>query len=536
MDVLSVLLVDDEQFVRMGLRTLIDWESCGYEIIGEADNGEDALRIITEKHPDLVITDIRMPVLDGLELIRRVTEAGHLATKFIIISGYDEFKYAQQAMRYGVSDFILKPVDQDELQDILLRLRRQIAKDQIIMKKTDVIWINAIFEALLKGETNHKNIEEWEQVLGIQEAKKLFYMFIEINDDHLWEESGSHVFSDWEFCQHLGHIIAQILGLKEPVFLYQHERSLYGMIVTDRVLSAFFGSTERLASTLQTRLSEAIGKTVMIYVGVPVPHVGQLHRAYATAKEALQYKFALPGGVVVYEKVKDQPLQYMELEPSLRQQLMEGVEENDEAQIREAVERIFNAFREHRFAPEVVKTAINQCVFSVVRLIRELKGREDELKSLQFMVGWQDLNIAPETLKRYFLAFMLESAGYIAELNLERSRGIIHKIKSYIDSHFCEDISLKSLGAMFYMNPTYLGQIFKKAYGVYFREYLMNLRINEAKRLLRQTDLCVYEIAERVGFNNPEYFVTQFEKVVKMTPAEYRNQCLKCGGEDKGQR
>jgi len=152
---ISVLLVDDEQFVRMGLRNLIDWRSCGYEIIGEADNGEDAFRMIEENRPELVITDIRMPVLDGLELIRRVNEAGHLATKFIIVSGYNEFEYAQQAMRYGVSAFILKPGDQDELQTILLCLRRQISKDRLILKKTDAIWASAIFEALIKGEATH---------------------------------------------------------------------------------------------------------------------------------------------------------------------------------------------------------------------------------------------------------------------------------------------------------------------------------------------------------------------------------------------
>lgn len=523
---IGVLLVDDEQFVRMGLRNLIDWRSCGYEIVGEADNGEDAFRMIEENRPELVITDIRMPVLDGLELIRRVNEAGHLATKFIIVSGYDEFKYAQQAMRYGVSDFILKPVDQDELQTILLRLRRQIAKDRLILKKTDVIWASAIFEALIKGEATHKNIEEWEQALGIQKARKLFYVFIEINDDHSWKGSASGVFPNEELHDRLGRAIAAMLGFEEPVFLYEHRSNQYGMIVTDKILSAFLGSAERFAVALQTRLSEAIGKTVIVYVGAPVQHVGQLCEAYATAKEALQYKFVQPEGPVVYEKVSGQPLQYIELDPNLHRRLMESVEENDTARIGEAVERIFDAFREYRFAPEAVKTSINQCVFGVIRLIRELNGKEDELASLQPMIGWHDRNITLGELRHLFFAFMSEAASYIATVRKEKAKGSIHKIKSYIDSHFHENISLKSLAAMFYMNPVYLGQLFRKTYGTYLHEYLLHLRVNEAKRLLRQTDLCIYEIAERVGFNNPDYFVTQFKKIEQMTPTEYRNQWL----------
>jgi len=522
---IGVLLVDDEQFVRMGLRNLIDWRSCGYEVIGEADNGEDALHMIEENHPELVITDIRMPVLDGLELIRRVSEMEHLATKFIVVSGYDEFEYAQQAMRYGVSDFILKPVDQDELQAILLRLRPQISKDRLSLK-------SAIFEALIKGETNRKNIEEWEQTLGIQKTENLFYMFIEINDAHLSKGNTGGVFPNEEIRNLLSHSITAILSLEEPVLLYEHH-DLYGMIVTDKILSQFFGSIERFAAALQNRLSETIGKTIIIYVGAPVQHLDQLPKAYATAKEALQYKFVEPEGPIIYEKVSAQPLQYIELDPNLHRRLMESVEENDAVQIGEAVGQIFSVFQENRFAPEAVKTSINQCVFGVIRLIRELNGKEDGLASLQLMTSWNDINITLGELQNLFFKFMSEAAGYIVTIRKDKAKGFIHKVKRYIDSHFHEDITLKSLAAMFYMNPVYLGQLFKKTYGNYLHEYLLQLRMNEAKRLLRQTDLCIYEIAERIGFNNSDYFVTQFKKIEQMTPTEYRSQWFG-GAEGRG--
>jgi len=526
---ISVLLVDDEQFVRMGLRNLIDWESCGYQVIGEADNGEDALDMIEQSRPELVITDIRMPVLDGLELIRRVSEESSLPTKFIILSGYDEFKYAQQAMRYGVSDFILKPVDQDELQTILSRVKRQIAKDQLISKKTDTIWASAVFEALLKGETSNKNIEEWERTLNINGADSIFYVFIEVNNENIVQGDAEKVSPNGELSDLLSQTISGIIGYKQPVFLYQHGNR-YGMIATDKILSLFSEDMEIFATALQTQLSQKIGRTVRVYVGVPVKNLSEFSEAYATAEEALQYKFAYPEGPILYQKVSAYPLQYIELDSSLYKELMESIEENDAAGIRETVGRIFTVFQEQRFAPEAVKTSINRCVFGVTRYIRELNGNENKLKSLQPMIGWLSLNITLKELERIFYAFMMEAANYIALICKEKAMGPIHKIKDYIDSHFCENISLKSLGSVFYMNPVYLGQLFKKTYGTYFREYLLNLRVNEAKRLLRQTDLCIYEIAERIGFDNPEYFVTQFEKIVQMTPTEYRKEWIKGEG------
>ena len=131
------------------------------------------------------------------------------------------------------------------------------------------------------------------------------------------------------------------------------------------------------------------------------------------------------------------------------------------------------------------------------------------------------------------MTFAEESGRYIANLRKRQQGGDIPKIRSYIEANYQENISLKSIAAVFYINPVYLGQVFKKAYGMYFNDFLQQLRVNEAKRLLRQTDLRIYEVAERVGFGNSDYFVTRFEKIEGVTPSEYRNSLIK-GGSPKG--
>jgi Response regulator containing CheY-like receiver domain and AraC-type DNA-binding domain len=129
-------------------------------------------------------------------------------------------------------------------------------------------------------------------------------------------------------------------------------------------------------------------------------------------------------------------------------------------------------------------------------------------------------------LKGLFTEFLHEAAAYLAELRNEQSKGGIERIKKYIEANYTENISLKSIAGKFYMNSVYLGQLFRKTYGIYFNDFLLQIRIGEAKKLLRQTDLRMYEIAEKVGFQNADYFVTQFEKLEKVTPTDYRNKLL----------
>ena len=190
------------------------------------------------------------------------------------------------------------------------------------------------------------------------------------------------------------------------------------------------------------------------------------------------------------------------------------------------IDQLFDEFRTKGFAPEAIKMNIHQCVTNVVNLIKELNGDERTLVSLEPILSWHDLNLSLQELKRLYTNFMTESSDYLKQLRREYGKGGIHQIKNYIDQNFHKNISLKSIASEFYMNSVYLGQLFKKHYGVYFNEYLLGLRIQEAKKLLRQTDLRIYEIAEKVGFSNADYFVTQFEKIEKMTPSEYRNKLI----------
>ena len=178
----KVILVDDEMYFRKGLRNLINWEDCGFQVVGEAANGEDALKLIHEVNPDLIITDIRMPVLDGIGLIKQAIEIEAIQSKFIIISGHSDFIYAQQALRYGVHDFVLKPIDQDEIEQTLRSLSKTINEQKKLHDQRMEEQAKVVFNHLLLGKAEEiEHSGDLLNLLSVGNPNEFFYLLIEVN-------------------------------------------------------------------------------------------------------------------------------------------------------------------------------------------------------------------------------------------------------------------------------------------------------------------------------------------------------------------
>ncbi|MBD2870828.1 response regulator transcription factor [Paenibacillus arenilitoris] len=517
-----VLLVDDEEFVRQGLKELIDWPACGFEVMDEAGNGEDALEIIRREKPELVITDIRMPVLDGLGLIRKVVQEERLSTCFIVVSGYNEFTYAQQAVKFGVCDFLLKPIDEAALQEALIALRDKLRREAVLHRQSDQLRKSEAVSLLIKGEYDERQVPEWGSWLGIPPGSPVYYVFVEVNDAHPWNDRARDVTNE-RMIEEVRHAVARLCPAVVGAHVHEH-RDRLGLAIPAAHLPAG-RDIGQFASALQKRLAGATGLPVFIYAGQAADGLARLRDAYESAKDALLYKFTDEEQTVfIYENVRRSSLNYVVLDGSFCQQLNEAMEEKDEAAMARAVDRIFGEFRNRLLAPEAVKASIHRCVSGILEMLARMEADKRSLRTLAPIIAWQDLNISMRELKRLFADFVTECSQWMAGRRKEALRGGIQKIKAYIDANYASNMSLKSIAGRFYMNPVYLGQLFKKAYGVYFNDYLLRLRIEEAKRLIRQTDLRIYEIAEKVGFNNAEYFVTQFEKIESTTPTEYRNK------------
>ncbi|WP_372662469.1 response regulator [Cohnella sp.] len=516
----KVLIVDDEIFVRKGLISLIDWSSLQYNICGEAENGMQALNLIKQLTPDLVIVDIRMPVLDGLELIRQVNVEGEHQPLFIILSGYPDFSYAQQAFRYNVSDYILKPVDEQELVATLKRIAITLNQKQLLSMTREKPLVEIIIESLVQAEPDEQVMTQIAHTLELPLTSSYTYVIAEIQDKLPHREI--------DYMQPLQTLLQRFFHLEgQPLLIHVRAYNQYGFIVPslwqdEQIDSARMGYM-RLLHSLENNLSSEIA----LFIGHKVDHLKQIVHSRTSADECLKYRFAAGfNGIFMATGLLELPLYYFDVDEELHSKLIYEVEANRKEGYRNAIDAIFIAFQERYFAPGAVANTVRRSMIATINIIRQLEGNEEELAWLEELLHWQSKYRNLNQLRDVFMNFIEEAAEYIAKKRGEKGEGNIEKVKKYIDGHFRENIYLKGIASEFHMNPIYLGQLFRKNYGVYFNEYVLSLRIEEAKRLLRQTKKRMYEIAEQVGFQNADYFATQFEKLEKMTPTDYRNKMI----------
>jgi two-component system response regulator YesN len=391
----SVLIVEDEPVMRQGLIRLLALDKHGYMLCGEAENGSEALELIDTHNPHVVITDIKMPLMDGLELIRMVKESGRTEPKFIILSGYRDFEYARNALRYGVYDYLLKPVDEDELIALLKKIAEELAKEERKLLK------EAAMKALF-GQSDASEVDCWPDLLGSLWRGPYRYVGISLNVA-LDQQYRGRIISLLDMTNQAGIAVA----------VPSEVGSALGMVLAGQALREIGDDWGSFVGELSVRLSSCGDADT-----VPDPY-------YCIGEEVEQL----------------QSLRYS------------------------------------------YHTAV--------------------------MAG----NVAVQSKRRFTVS------NRSGNLN---STGVIGEIKQFIREHYSESITLKEMGKANYMDPNYLGQLFKKTTGLHFKDYLHKVRIEEAKLLLRSSDLKVYEIAGYVGYADQDYFMDKFKKMAFMTPTQYR--------------
>jgi len=513
---IKVLIVDDEPFIRQGLHILIDWEQYGFEICGQASNGLQALQIIEETCPDLIIADIKMPEMDGIELVKSVYKQYGNEIKFVILSGFYEFEYAKQAIKYHVNDYILKPIVQSDLIQVLLEFKKkfdQLEEERKNQEKKNKIILDQHIQAILMGTYEQDNID---YVLPYyQKSRKMRYVLIEMDklEDCIFE------LYPWA-CSIIGghsemHIIKQFTQDKEAI----------GLILTDELLQSNQCSLEEYINELFVVLIQRIGSIFSIYIGKEVKSLPVLHQSYQSCNKMKSLRFFSNSKQIYYYEKMDMELfntQHGNLEKNLFDALIKAIEYQRTDELRTHAEAIFQYFRDERIEPNIIKINLHYLAFYLLDLITNLNGDMDlNLKELEFLKG-NYATLSMEQNISNLCEFSMKCADKVIEQRRLNSMGVLAKIELYIHEHYNENISLKSLGEQFYINNAYLGQIFKRHYKVSFNDYLNQLRIEKAVELLRRTDQKVYEIALAVGYKDPDYFISRFEKAMGETPLQYR--------------
>ncbi len=527
----KVLFVDDEALIREAICENTRWNELGYELVGACRNGREAIeQIQREGAPDLLLTDICMPYVDGIELTRYVYE-NCPDTKVMILSGYDEFEYAQMALRYHVMEYILKPVTAAELAKTLTATRERLDEERL--KKTNLQRIKGEYISnlpllrgrflnnLLSGRLSEEEIRERLSIYHLDLTGNQFAAALVEGDDFepFLKEAKEERNDLASFAVY--NISNEIMEFHRCGITFQdaEERTVLLFGGDGEIEEKILKVTEEIRECLKTYLgiesTIGVGRAVRGFLDIPA--------SFRDCKRALEFKFLLGGNQVIYAKeLQEGRNDMVQAMPKLALEASAAIKSGDAGQVKGACREFFQAIRQSGLS----KT---RSIFSIQNMLLSLIGEmdaanlagevcRDEKELLDFVYSSEKLS----EIEERFTAFCLELSGSFRNEKTNYCRRQAMLAMDYIEKNYGDSgVSLNSVCGYLAMSTSYFSSIFKAYTGETFVEALTKKRLEKAKELLSSTDKRSYEIAELVGYSDPHYFSSAFKKYTGMTPMEY---------------
>lgn len=477
----KVLLVDDEYMIPMGLKKIINWESLGFEVANTAESANEALSILEEQPVDLIITDVTMPEMNGLEFIE-VAQKQQYEFEFMILSGYQEFSYLKSGLQLGAVNYLMKPVNKQELTDTLQKVKKRLDQQNNQKNQQEVYQENLLVQ-WLNDELEEQGEEEVLQLLGVDADWTVMLIQIDRSYPHSlahWlNRQGQHFY----FQRNWGDA-----SLFTILYKGSQEENLYDYLEQNFPPEAWWMSVgEHGVATEDTPASYQMVKNNL-----------QLHQFYNHTERIIRAD-KLPK--------QEQLVDFSEFNRLLRNNQL------NEAEM--SLEQIFKQMQYSEMAPEKARQ-VAFLLFMDIR--RELLLLEDE----EYLAVIQKVNEAHhiDELKGLLIQTLKKQQEQTAY-----SENVLQVIQM-IQERFQEELTLKDVANQLYLNAMYLGQLFKKETKKSFSQYLNHFRVDKAKQLLASSEYNINEVAQMIGYNNTTYFSKKFKKIVGMTPKEYRKSPL----------
>lgn len=516
---MKVVIVDDEPKLRQGLQTLIPWKEMGFVVAGAAANGVEALEVIERERPDIAFVDIRMPLMDGLQLIRTVVSK-HPDIQIIILSGYADFDYAKQAIKSGVAGYLLKPVDTEELSHTLEQVKKRIQQkrqntEQKPMAKPPREWL---LRKLLGVSRDSES----------QDIASLKNMLHEAG--MLWESYEVILLSPRAIDSELPHVCHKFADALKPAI---QESGRGEIIVSFPYVALLLREPLRgrkCREQLYRRLQSASGGTSFAAaVGGAVAKPEEVGRSFLQAQKGVEQAFfaqreeLLPLNTSLYIAPNDSCSSDEQIETCIEELALRLSYSLDASRF-EAIASLMEEAAALFFKREPKEHFIKESFFHLVNAVvhkrtkvsgRGLKRTEEVSQFLQKIFTYDRLVDLMRETQEFLLSFAKRTEPEGREKELHMMLDIIH-------NHYDDNLKLETLAGVLNYSPAYLGQMFKNKTGEYFNTYLDKVRIRKAKELLAQ-GLKVYEVARRVGYANVNYFHEKFKKYEGRSPSNFKN-------------
>ncbi len=537
----KLLVVEDEEMIRSKILNNIDWKKNGFSEVFSASDGQEALEIARRTGIDLLITDIQMPNLNGIELIREVKRINR-EVKTIIITAYAEFEYAKESIRLNVNDYMLKPFISKNLLEIANKLKEEIIRERserveienlvVQLRENKKALQDKLFSDLLSNNFIG-NIENNLEYLGLSTIKGVEYFVAVLNMDDfeelIREEDEEHKY----ICN-----LKLFNWVKKFLAGFEGEKSTSGNpdtgyyainYKTDQVVIVFYSDLDGAAWRMEELIDRAgkdLGYTLTVGIGNQYQNLRDMYISYREAcSAALLSCIHGKGTLYNFNDINyDNKIYSKELHILVDNKLYDDLRIGAFEEIKKDIEEILREIKNSRLGVDSINTIINNIILLSCKTVNELGYNVLEIFGNHFTPYFDIRGIsALVQLEEWFLNFFSKINDYINQRRKSRNESLIIEVKEYIDRNFVENITLTSLSRKFSISTGYLSILFNDHTGQNFIDYISNLRIQKAKEFLKNSDLRVYEIAERVGYRDAYYFSSAFKRIVGINPTEYRD-------------
>lgn len=534
---LKVFLVEDESIVREGLRDNIPWQQWGYRFVGEASDGEMALPLIQETQPDVLLTDIKMPFMDGLSL-SRIVHQEFPDTKIIIISGHDDFEYAQQAIAVGVEQYLLKPITRGVLQKVLSELKIKIEtereqknyqeKYQNEAREYEQFSRTNFFVKVLEGRMPVQDIYKEAAELSIKINAPCYNLFMfSLQEKKTVENAGQE---SEAFARKREELLRYFVRYPEHV-VFRWNINTYGVLLKGsgeqigELTSRCLENVERICRPVQNEFDWYAA------AGEPVERLSMLSDCYSRVNHLFAYRFLMPSVHIFTKEVTDN---YIPLKAGV------GIEDIDSDKVAPELIRDFLQRGTHDEIGEFVDSwlhslqealgsklfqnyLIYHVYFVALAYIESIGCGKAQLLDLMGKDRVREMDPGAEELSPYIQGILEKAMELRDQVSDHQSRKVLRHALDYIEENYMQEtLSLNTVASEVNVSASYFSAIFSQAMEVTFIEYVTGKRMEKAKKLLRQTEKPSGDIALEVGYKDPHYFSFVFKKTQGCTPREYR--------------
>lgn len=512
----KLVIIDDDRIIRKGLTQVFSKRSSGFELVGVETDGERGLELIEKEQPEIVISDINMPFMNGLEMSQKVKEK-FPNTKIILLTGYEEFSYAQEAIKLRAFDYVLKPVDSEAILQKARAAAEEWDREHQIQKQitTSLPFLRKEFFTKL---LSHTYTEE-------ELDREMEYLDIDISGTYLntciihFDDSGDSSAHKEEAKQILENLLPNSIEL--VLFDYEKEE-LVAMISANQKDLITAKKITPYADQARTTIRRELNTTVTITIGEICEDLEEFSHSYQSARAAMEVRHIVGRDRVF--SIMDIGIPSKSKEIDLKQfeeELVSKVKLGLTTEVLYALKKFYVKLQEGFIPLQEVRLITIQAMILLYRETEmwdeivegDLKSHYDEIHRLQ----------TTEEIMNKLTDIVIHLTKYVNQTREDNTDTVVKRAVIYIERNFSkEGLSLAEVANDVHVSPAYLSNIFKQEKGINFSDFLLKTRMEKAMELLRKEDMKAYEVAEKVGYSNPQYFSVCFKKYTNYSPVSFK--------------